>query len=82
MVEAVEGCALPYLSKIANVSHILSQKKEYLNIPLVRLLKEHYNLSFERFCTMVKTYLVFLAESVSVELDSHELCYHIDIQEG
>lgn len=31
---------------------------------------------------MVKTYLEFQGEVVAVELDVHELCSHINIQEG
>lgn len=93
MVEAIEGCALPYCPLVGYFfkdtfpelqlwrTHF-HKEKEYMNIPLVRALKEHDNFSFERFCTMVNTYLAFRRELVCVELDAQEVCHHIATQEG
>lgn len=92
MIEAIEGCSLPcfplmglffkdtFLEMHMHCTHFHGGK-EYLDILPVRVLKEVDNFFVEQFCTLVKTYLAFQSESVIVELDAHEVCYHIDIQE-
>lgn len=93
LVEAEKGKELPFCQSVGvffkeNFQELqlcqthFHRGKECLNIPLVRVLREHENFTFEKFCIMVKTYLAFRGEAVGVELDVHEVCYHIDIQEG
>ncbi|KAI5667281.1 hypothetical protein M9H77_17134 [Catharanthus roseus] len=58
--------------------------QEYLNIPLLQVLKHHRMFSFERFLAMVKVYLGLHGGGgvVQLELDVHDLCYKLDIRHG
>lgn len=56
--------------------------REYLNIPFVQVCRSHQAFSFECLCTIVKAYLTLRKGAVSVELDTHEVCHHIEILDG
>lgn len=38
--------------------------------------------SFEKFVVMVKVYLGICGRAIQLELDVHELCYKLDINQG
>lgn len=81
MVQALDSCSLPFcpplgfyfkdtFSELRMCRTQFNSEKESLNIPLVRILKEHDDFSFQQFSILVKTYLASWGESVSVELDT------------
>ncbi|KAI5652845.1 hypothetical protein M9H77_30032 [Catharanthus roseus] len=53
---------------------------EYLNIPLVRVCNQTKSYILNDFCTIVNMYLALRGGVVSIELDIHKVCHHIDIQ--
>lgn len=62
-------------------THFYSEIK-YLNTPLDCVYKSNQTFSFEWFCTILKMYLSLREGAISVELDIHEVCHYIDIQDG
>lgn len=48
-------------------------------VPLILICKSYDLFSFDRFTTMLKVYLELRVCFVGVEVDSREVCHHIDV---
>lgn len=57
-------------------------KQEYLNVPILQVLRRHREFSFEYFITMVKVHLGLHGEAMLMKLDVHDLSYKLDIRNG